>query len=54
MFRLTRRKGQYGVPDGSKASPGNELGVFESLNDHYSKADLDAYFNSIYPYAHRF
>ncbi|KAK3386302.1 peptidase S8/S53 domain-containing protein [Sordaria brevicollis] len=40
---------QYGLPEGTTATPGNELGIFESLNDHYVKEDLDAYFSSIYP-----
>ncbi|KAK3319647.1 alkaline serine protease [Cercophora scortea] len=40
---------QYTVPEGKTAAPGNELGIFESLNDHYSKDDLDGYFSKIYP-----
>ncbi|KAM7215665.1 alkaline serine protease [Rhypophila decipiens] len=40
---------QYRIPEGSRASPGNELGIFESLNDHYSKQDLDEYFSNVYP-----
>ncbi|KAK3314311.1 alkaline serine protease [Apodospora peruviana] len=39
----------YSVPEGTKASPGNELGVFESLGDHYSKQDLDDYWSNVYP-----
>ncbi|KAK0625146.1 alkaline serine protease [Bombardia bombarda] len=42
-------RAQYDVPEGSTATPGNELGVFESLNDHYSKEDLDAYWSNVYP-----
>ncbi|KAL1840747.1 hypothetical protein VTK73DRAFT_3682 [Phialemonium thermophilum] len=40
---------QYKVPKGRKAAAGNELGIFESLNDHYSKEDLDAYWAALYP-----
>lgn len=40
---------QYGIPKGDKAAPGNELGVFESLGDHYGKDDLDAYWSTLYP-----
>ncbi|KAK3347336.1 peptidase S8/S53 domain-containing protein [Neurospora tetraspora] len=42
-------RAQYGIPEGTTATPGNELGIFEGLNDHYVKEDLDAYFSSIYP-----
>ncbi|KAK3937828.1 putative Tripeptidyl-peptidase sed1 [Diplogelasinospora grovesii] len=41
---------QYSIPNGTTAAPGNELGIFESLDDHYSKADLDVYFSTLYPY----
>ncbi|KAH7017961.1 putative Tripeptidyl-peptidase sed1 [Microdochium trichocladiopsis] len=40
---------QYHIPPGNKASPGNELGIFETLNDHYSKKDLDEFFAALYP-----
>lgn len=40
---------QYQIPDGTKASPGNELGIFEGIGDHYSKKDLDTYFSTLYP-----
>ncbi|KXJ86084.1 peptidase S8/S53 domain-containing protein [Microdochium bolleyi] len=41
---------QYGITKlTGKAQPGNELGVFESLGDHYSKRDLDVYFSTLYP-----
>jgi tripeptidyl-peptidase-1 len=33
----------------TKASPGNKLGIFESLDVHYSKKDLDIYYTSLYP-----
>ncbi len=40
---------QYSIPMGDKASPGNELGIFESTDDHYSKADLDGYWSNLEP-----
>lgn len=38
---------QYEIPLGSKAAPGNKLGIFESDDDHYSKADLDVYWSNL-------
>lgn len=46
---IDKIQAQYGLPEGTTAIPGNELGIFESLNDHYVKEDLDAYFSTIYP-----
>lgn len=43
-------RSQYGIPNNTLASPGNELGIFESIDDHYSKYDLDVFFSTIYPY----
>lgn len=43
-------RAQYGIPNNTLAAPGNELGIFESLDDHYSKYDLDVFFSTIYPY----
>lgn len=40
---------QYHIPPGNKATPGNELGIFETLNDHYSRKDLDTFFQNLYP-----
>ncbi|CAK7265071.1 hypothetical protein SEPCBS57363_001395 [Sporothrix epigloea] len=40
---------QYGIPEGTRAAPGNELGIFESLDIHYCKYDLDGYFASFAP-----
>ncbi|CAK7275494.1 hypothetical protein SEPCBS119000_006718 [Sporothrix epigloea] len=36
---------QYKIPKGSRATPGNEMGIFETLGQHYSKSDLDNYFS---------
>lgn len=41
---------QYNIPNNTLASPGNELGIFESLNDHYGQYDLDVFFSTLYPY----
>lgn len=40
---------QYSLPNATTAAPGNELGIFESLDVHYSKGDLDIYFSTLYP-----
>ena len=41
---------QYQIPNGTKAIKGNELGIFQSLNQHYSQEDLDIYWRNIAPY----
>ncbi|PBP18115.1 alkaline serine protease [Diplocarpon rosae] len=43
-------KVQYELPDATKASPGNKLGIFQSLDVHYSRADLDVYYSTLYPH----
>ncbi|RFU72704.1 alkaline serine protease [Trichoderma arundinaceum] len=40
---------QYGIVNGTTAAPGNELGIFKDLNDHYSTADLDQFLQNAYP-----
>ncbi|CAK7213069.1 hypothetical protein SBRCBS47491_001677 [Sporothrix bragantina] len=40
---------QYRIPNGTTATKGNELGIFESLNQHYSKSDLDDFFEVVSP-----
>ncbi|KAI0398917.1 subtilisin-like protein [Xylaria palmicola] len=42
-------RAQYNIPKGTTKFPGNELGIFESLDDHYSKDDLDVFFKTLYP-----
>ncbi|KAI0506816.1 subtilisin-like protein [Xylaria bambusicola] len=42
-------RAQYNIPKGSTKFPGNELGIFESIDDHYSKKDLDVFFKTLYP-----
>ncbi|KAK8109283.1 hypothetical protein PG984_015084 [Apiospora sp. TS-2023a] len=41
---------QYNLPNGTTSCAGNELGIFESLDDHYSRADLDVFFATLYPH----
>lgn len=40
----------YGIPDGTTAIPGNELGIFQSLDDVYAQADLDNFFSMFTQY----
>jgi tripeptidyl-peptidase-1 len=40
---------QYNIPNATLAAPGNELGIFESLDVHYSRHDLDIYYSTLYP-----
>ncbi|KAK0123704.1 hypothetical protein ONS95_008714 [Cadophora gregata] len=40
---------QYDIPKASKSAPGNKLGIYESLDVHYSRADLDVYYSHLYP-----
>lgn len=40
---------QYGIPESKTAVHGNKLGIYESLDVHYSKKDLDIYFSTLYP-----
>ncbi|KAH8883036.1 alkaline serine protease [Thozetella sp. PMI_491] len=42
-------RNQYRIPKGKLAAPGNELGVFESLNQHYWTQDMDNYWQILYP-----
>ncbi|KAF7586002.1 hypothetical protein BBP40_009725 [Aspergillus hancockii] len=37
----------YNVSDGTKATKGNELGIFEDLGDVYSQEDLDLFFSTL-------
>ncbi|PNS17151.1 hypothetical protein CAC42_7205 [Sphaceloma murrayae] len=40
----------YNITEGTTATPGNELGIFEDLGDVYSQEDLDAFFTRYAPY----
>lgn len=43
---------QYNIPKPNYAVPpvpGNDIGIFESLDVHYSKKDLDVFFGALYP-----
>ncbi|KAL2131343.1 hypothetical protein VTI74DRAFT_5232 [Chaetomium olivicolor] len=46
-------RAQYQIPNGTKAARGNELGIFQSLNQHYSQEDLDTYWRYIAPWVPR-
>jgi tripeptidyl-peptidase-1 len=39
----------YKIPKAHKATPGNELGIFEDIGDVYSQEDLDLFFKYLYP-----
>ncbi|KAJ9220584.1 hypothetical protein DTO271D3_4637 [Paecilomyces variotii] len=39
----------YNITVGDKATPGNELGIFEDLGDVYSQTDLNLFFTTLYP-----
>jgi len=41
---------QYDVPRGTKAHPKNKLGIFQSLQEHYNQADLDAFYAAHAPF----
>ncbi|KAJ4856549.1 pro-kumamolisin, activation domain-containing protein [Trichoderma breve] len=43
-------RAQYGIPNNTVAIPGNELGIFGGLDEHYSKADLDTFFATLHPH----
>jgi tripeptidyl-peptidase-1 len=42
----------YNITEGTTATKGNELGIFEDLGDYYSQTDLDLFFTSFYSYVH--
>ncbi|KAF4551800.1 Pro-kumamolisin activation domain-containing protein 2 [Elsinoe fawcettii] len=39
----------YNVTEGTSATPGNELGIFEDLGDVFAQEDLDAFFTLYFP-----
>lgn len=41
----------YNITEGTTATAGNELGIFEDLADYFSQVDLDLFFANVYPYA---
>ena len=43
------RTAQYNIPKANSAVPGNEIGIFESLDVHYSRKDQDIFFSTLYP-----
>ncbi|KAI0550421.1 peptidase S8/S53 domain-containing protein [Xylaria curta] len=34
----------YGIPKGTTKQPGNKMGIFQSLRQHYTQQDLDTFF----------
>lgn len=42
-------KALYNITVGTLAASGNQMGIFEDLNDHYSQADLNSFFEYAYP-----
>ncbi|KAK4154514.1 peptidase S8/S53 domain-containing protein [Chaetomidium leptoderma] len=46
-------RAQYQIPNGTKAARGNELGIFQGLNQHYSQEDLDTYWRYVAPWVRR-
>lgn len=37
----------YNIPDGNSSTKGNELGIFEGINDVYAQEDLDLFFKTV-------
>ncbi|WQF82591.1 Putative peptidase S53, activation domain, Sedolisin domain, peptidase S8/S53 domain superfamily [Colletotrichum destructivum] len=42
-------RAQYGIPNGTTSAAGNELGIFEAQNSHYSLKDFDILWSTLYP-----
>lgn len=40
----------YNITDGTTSTKGNELGIFESIGDIYSQADLNLFFTTLARY----
>ncbi|EFQ35648.1 Pro-kumamolisin [Colletotrichum graminicola] len=40
---------QYGIPNGTTSTAGNELGIFEAQNSHYSLKDFEILWSTLYP-----
>ncbi|KAK4161699.1 putative protease [Cladorrhinum sp. PSN259] len=41
---------QYQIPAGKKSSKGNELGIFQSLTQHYNQKDMNNYWKYVAPW----
>ncbi|CAP61812.1 uncharacterized protein PODANS_5_2840 [Podospora anserina S mat+] len=54
--RMVGRRGsvwydnQYQIPAGTKATKGNELGIFQGLAQHYNQQDMDTYWKYVAPW----
>ncbi|KAI1815201.1 subtilisin-like protein [Poronia punctata] len=42
-------RAQYDIPKGRSKVPGNELGIYEAVGQHYSRNDLNVFFKTLYP-----
>ncbi|KAK1981468.1 Pro-kumamolisin [Colletotrichum cereale] len=42
-------RAQYGITNGTTSAAGNELGIFEAQNSHYSRKDFDTLWSTLYP-----
>ncbi|KAK3997729.1 putative protease [Cladorrhinum sp. PSN332] len=43
-------RNQYQIPVGKRSRKGNELGIFQSLNQHYNQQDMDNYWKYVAPW----
>ncbi|KAK4663786.1 uncharacterized protein QC763_502840 [Podospora pseudopauciseta] len=43
-------RNQYQIPAGTKATKGNELGIFQGLAQHYNQQDMDTYWKYVAPW----
>lgn len=51
LFSVANRAppAMYDIPEGHRATPGNELGIFEDLGDVFAQEDLNDFFTLLYP-----
>lgn len=40
----------YNISQGTSATPGNQMGIFEDIGDVYSQEDLNEFFATLYSY----
>jgi tripeptidyl-peptidase-1 len=44
----------YNISEGTSATKGNELGIFEGTGDVYAQTDLDLFFSTLYSYVNTY
>jgi tripeptidyl-peptidase-1 len=44
----------YNISQGTSATKGNELGIFEGIGDVYAQEDLDLFFSTLYSYGNTY